>query len=752
MIRRLTLAAALSCTMLSGMATGAPRSVATDPNPLDARFDRAIDNAGQIAWLKQMSSQPNQVGSPHDAANTQFIAAQFRKWGWDVRIDTYQVLYPTPISTKVEMVTPEHIRLGGQEPPVKGDPTSYHTKGALPPYLAYQGDGDVTGDLVYVNYGMRDDYEALARRGISVKGKIVIARYGEGWRGLKPLLAQKHGAIGCIIYSDPADDGYARGDVYPKGGWRSAAGVQRGSVQDQSIHPGDPLTPGYAATADAKRLTRKTAPSILKIPALPMSYGDATKLLQAMQGRNVPDGWQGALPFAYHIGGTGAVKVHLAVKSDWSLKPVRDVVATIPGSQYPDQWVVRGNHYDGWVFGASDPLTGTVAMLGEAKAIGALVKQGWRPKRSIVYIAWDGEEPGLLGSTEWTEDHEKELRQKALLYVNTDNGGRGYLHAGGSQDFQHLVNEAAAGVSDPETGVSVLDRLRDGVLTRKFAGGHVSPDMLKAAKGGGDLPIEPLGSGSDYAGFLEHVGIPSLSLGFSGESPNYGAYHSVYDSFHHVMAFDDPGLKYGSALSQVVGRIVLRMADAPTPPQHFTDFADAVSLYMGQIETLEAKQRAKDDEQVKLTRDGAFRAVSNPDNPVAAPAVEPRTPHLVLAPLENAVDHLKASASAYDAAYAANGAELSADRRAKLNELLLSIDQLLLDPKGLTGRPWFRNLIYAPGRFTGYGAKTIAGVREAIEERRFDDANEYAVRTARALNAYAARLDAARAVLDGSAS
>jgi len=728
--------------MLATAAAPMPR----DEKTTEAAFDEGINAADQVAWLKLMSSEPNQVGSPHDAANAQFILDQFRKWGWDAHVETYRVLYPTPISTTIEVVAPTHVTLGGQEPPVPGDPSSYNTNGALPPYVAYQGDGDVTGDVVYVNYGMRDDYETLERAGVSVKGKIVIARYGKGWRGLKPLLAQKHGAIGCIIYSDPADDGYAQGDVYPKGGWRPAGGVQRGSVQDQSIHPGDPLTPGVAATANAKRLAREKAPSILKIPVLPISYGDAAKVLQPMTGRPVPNGWQGALPFAYHLGGN-VVKVHLAVKSDWSLKPVRDVVATLKGAKYPDQWVIRGNHYDGWVFGASDPLSGTVAMLDEAKSLGAMVKQGWRPDRSIVYIAWDGEEPGLLGSTEWTEDHEAELRNKALLYINTDNGGRGLLHAEGSQDFQRLVDDAAADVRDPETGVSIEARLRGAVRARAYEGSHIDEDLLKAASSGDELPIEALGSGSDYAGFLEHVGIASLSLGFGGESPNYGAYHSVYDSFHHVMAFDDPGLKYSAALSKLVGRIVLRMADADTPPRRFGDFAGAVATYLSQVEKLADSQRAKDDLRVKLAQDDAFRMESSPDNPTSAPTDEPRTPHVELAPLQNAVDHLKRSAAAYDAAFAARGAALSKDRRGQLNAMLATIDQLLLDPRGLTGRPWFRNLTYAPGRFTGYGAKTLAGVREAIEERRFDDANDYVLRTAKTLDAYADRLDRARSIL-----
>ncbi|TFU05980.1 M28 family peptidase [Polymorphobacter arshaanensis] len=711
-------------------------------------FDSHVSATDQLAWLKQMTSAPNHVSSVHDRANAEFILSQFKAWGWDAHIEQFDVLYPTPISTSVALVSPKAIALGGQEPVIAGDATSGNTADALPPYVAFQGDGDVTADVVYVNYGMPADYKALERRGISVKDKIVLARYGGGWRGLKPKLAQEHGAVGTIIYSDPADDGYADGDVYPKGGARPDSSVQRGSVADMTTYPGDPLTPGIGAVPGAKRLTKETAATVLKIPVLPMSYGDASKILAELGGPMAPENWRGGLPLAYHIGGDGKTKVHLAVKSDWSLKPLYDVIATLKGSKYPDQWIVRGNHHDGWVFGAQDPLSGNVAMLSEAKALGAMYKAGWRPDRTIVYASWDGEEPMLLGSTEWAETHADELKKKALIYINTDGNSRGFLGAEGSHDWQKLVNSVADDVIDPQTGVSVNKRARAKILVDAYDNiGKPDEAEVAAAEKGGDLPIGALGSGSDYSSFLQHLGIASLNIGYGGEGTGGDAYHSIYDSYDHYTRFGDPGLAYGAALSKTVGRLVLRIADADTPPMQFTDFADTMSRYLGQVQKLAADRRAQDPKRVSLTADGAFKLASDPENPVAAPAPEPATPYFNLAPLENAVAKLQASAKAFDAAYAANGAALSPGARERLNASLRDIDQLLLDQKGLPGRPWYQNMVYAPGRFTGYGAKTLPGVREAIEERRFADADTYAVITGNALAAYAARLDAATAIV-----
>lgn len=721
----------------------------TDRKAIESVFDANISSADQLDWLKEMSSAPNHVGSLHDRANAEATLARFKSWGWDAHIETFEVLYPTPISTTLEIVAPQRVPLGGQEPPVAGDDTSANTKDALPPYVAFQGDGDVTASVVYVNYGTPEDYKALARRGVDVKGKIVIARYGSVWRGLKPKLAQDHGAVGCIIYSDPADDGYGDGDVYPRGGARPDFGIQRGSVADMPLYPGDPLTPGIGATPGAKRLSRAEAPTILKIPVLPMSYADASKIFAKLGGPLAPGAWRGGLPLAYHIGGDEAVRVHLAVKSDWSLKTIYNVVAMLKGARFPDQWVVRGNHHDGWVFGASDPLSGNVAMLSEAKALGALWRQGWRPARTIVYASWDAEEPMLLGSTEWAEQHAAELKAKAIIYINTDGNGRGFFAAQGSHDYQALVNAVAKDVIDPETGVTVAERLRQGLRADAFdhAASRLTPAMAERIEKGGDLPLGALGSGSDYSSFLQHLGIPALNLSFGGEDESNGVYHSVYDSYHHMTTFDDPGLKYGAALSKVVGRVVLRLADADTPPQRFGDFADTVATYLREVKTLADDRRADDAKRDQLLRDDAFRLASDPLKPVAPPAAEPSTPHIEFAALDNAVDRLKAAAGAYDSAYAAHGATLAPDRRARLNQLLRDIDQLLLDDRGLPGRDWYKHLIYAPGRFTGYGAKTLPGVREAIEERRFDDANVFVGRTAKVLRDYADRLDAARALL-----
>ncbi len=730
------------------LATGALAAGPKAGPALEAAFDAQIKAQDQIDWLKRMSAEPNHVGAPHNKANAEATLALFKQWGWDAHIETFQVLYPTPISTTIELIAPTPVTLGGQEPTIAEDDTSGKLANALPPYVAYQGDGDVTADLVYVNYGLPEDYEALERRGISVKGKIAIARYGGGWRGLKPKLAQQHGAIGCLIYSDPAQDGYVSGDPYPKGGTRPSTGVQRGSVVDLVVAPGDPLTPGIGATEGAKRLTRETAPTILKIPTLPISYGDATKLLGQLGGRKAPANFRGGLPFTYHLGGDGGVKVHLAVKSDWTLKPVYNVIATIKGATFPDQWIVRGNHHDGWVFGAQDPLSGNVAMLAEAKALGALLKTGWRPDRTIVYASWDGEEPGLLGSTEWVEAHAAELKAKALLYINTDGNGRGFLGAQGSHDFQHMVSDAARSVTDPQTGKSVLERLHNGIRADAFGGANFPAELLAGAEAGGDLQMGALGSGSDYSAFLQHLGLPALNIGFGGEDQGDGVYHSIYDSYHHFTTFDDPGLIYGTVLSKTVGRMVLRMADAATPPQRFGDFATAVAGYLAEVKKLAADRRAADDKRFKMVEDGSFGLASDPLDPVAAPPPVVRTPYIELAVLENAVDHLKKSATAYDAAFAAKGVALAPAKRQKLNALLADIDQLLVDEAGLPGRPWFRNLIYAPGLFTGYGAKTLPGVREAIEERRFDDAVIYAKRTAAVIDAYAARLDKARALVE----
>jgi N-acetylated-alpha-linked acidic dipeptidase len=718
---------------------------------LEQRFDAQLNAADLRGWLKTLAAEPNQVGSPHDKANAEMVRDLFKQWGWDAQIETFEVLYPTLEHHTLELVGPTKFVASLREPPIAGDETSTRTAGALPPYNVYGADGDVTAELVYLNYGMPDDYKDLARRGIDVRGKIVITRYGAGWRGLKPKLAQEHGAVGCIIYSDPQNDGYGPGDVYPKGGFRPADGVQRGSVADMPVYAGDPLTPGVGATKNAKRLPIDKAPSILKIPVLPISYADAQPLLAALEGPVVPPGWRGALPITYHFG-PGPAKVHLAIKSDWGMQPLYDVIAKIPGAQHPDEWIVRGNHRDGWVFGAWDPLSGHVAMMAEAQAIGALLKTGWKPQRTIVYASWDGEEPGLLGSTEWAETHGAELQHKAVLYLNSDENSRGFLGAGGSHSLQRLLNSVSADVKDPQTGVSTQARLRARMLVAGYNKGASAEEKMdaKAAASGGDLPIEALGSGSDFTPFMQHLGITTLNIEYGGEGDQSGVYHSDYDTFEHYVRFGDPTFAYGVAEAQTAGHAVLRVADADVLPMQFAAFADTIAGYVDELHKLTDEKRKGAEELGKLLDQNAFTLASDPTRVVLPPAREPLVPYLNLAPLDNIVARLKAGAKAYDDLYAKFGAgtlKLTPAQTKELNSLLQGLEQTLTVTRGLPGREWYKHVIYAPGLLTGYGVKTLPGVRESIESDRFDEANEYSTITAGALAAYCDRLDRATAVL-----
>lgn len=717
---------------------------------LEQRFDAAIDPAELNAWEKRMSAEANNVGTPYDKANAEFVRDQFKAWGWDARIEVFYPLYPTLKSHTLELVAPTHFVAKLHEPPIPGDATSARTDG-MDPYLVYAADGDVTGELVYVNYGMPDDYAELARRGVDVRGKIAITRYGDGWRGLKPKLAQEHGAIGCIIYSDPADDGYAKGDPYPKGGWRPADGVQRGSVADMPVYPGDPLTPGVGATKNAKRLAIADAKAIMKIPAIPISYADAQPLLAAMSGPVAPPKWRGALPITYHIGG-GAAKVHLAVSSDWGQKPLYDVVARIKGSEYPDEWVVRGNHRDGWVMGAGDPLSGHTAMLAEAKAIGTLLKSGWHPKRTLIYTSWDGEEPGLLGSTEWAETHAAELQQHAVLYLNSDGNGRGFLRAAGSHSLQKFTNDVASTIKDPETGVSTRDRLRAEMEVGGYDKGasEARKQEAKEAAQGGDLPIEALGSGSDFTPFLQHLGITTLALSYGGEGDQAGVYHSLYDSYDHYVRFGDPGFVYGVLEAKTVGHTILRMVDAQVLPLQFGEFAGTVRQYLNELHALADQKRKNAQELSKLLDNKAFELTSDPTRPVLPPQREKEVPQLDFAPLDSVMSRLKSSAQAYDELYAkvaSGSAKLGKGQAKQLDDLLRGMESMLTNPQGLPGRDWYKHLIYAPGLHTGYGVKTVPGVREALEESQWDAVATYVHLTADALTAYCDRLDKATALL-----
>jgi N-acetylated-alpha-linked acidic dipeptidase len=730
-------------------------SDAQQQRALEQRFDAALNTADLHDWLQQMSSEPNQVGSAHDEANARFMLQQFRDWGWDANIESFSVLYPTPKHVALQMIAPTRYSAKLYEPPVAGDASSARAVKGLPPYNVYGADGDVTGELVYVNFGMPQDYLELERRGITVAGKIVIVRYGEGWRGLKPKLAAEHGAIGCLIYSDPSGDGYGKGDVYPRGGWRPADGVQRGSVGDITLYPGDPLTPGVGSTADAQRLAMSAAKTLMKIPVLPISYADAQPLLAALSGPVAPPSWHGALPITYHMG-AGPARVHLQIESNWGQKTIYDVIAKLKGSEFPDQWIVRGNHHDGWVLGAGDPLSGNVDMMAEAKSIGALLKTGWRPRRTLIYNSWDAEEPGLIGSTEWAETHAQELQAHAVLYVNSDENERGFLEAGGSHSMQRLVTEVSAEVRDPQTQGSVLARARAKLRVDAFQSGAGDGDhaqleaQARDAANGADLSLEALGTGSDFTGFLQHLGITTLDLGYGGEADQYGVYHSAYDSFEHFMRFGDPGLAYGIAEAQTVGHVVLRVADADILPMQFGDLAAVYAGYVKELHALADDQREHAVGLGELLDAHAFELAADPTRAVAAPSPQGEVPFLDFAPLDNAIVRLGRSARAYDDAYASasrRGLNISAAQRNELNGILQHLEQTLLSESGLPGRPWYRHLIYAPGMLTGYGVKTMPGVREAIEGQRWQEAVAYVAITAHALTAYSEQLEASAALL-----
>ncbi len=686
---------------------------------LEASFDVSLNPDSLRSWMKILSAHPHHTGSAYGKQNAEFIASRFKSWGYDTKIEEFYVLFPTPKSRLLEMTSPTPFTAKLAEPALKEDGTSGQSDEQLPTYNAYSIDGDVTGQLVYVNYGVPKDYEELERRGIDVKGKIVIARYGGSWRGIKPKVAAEHGAVGCIIYSDPRDDGYFQGDVYPKGAYRNEWGAQRGSVADMPVHSGDPLTPFIGATKDAKRIPIKEAETLTKIPVLPISYSDALPLLKAIEGPVVPDDWKGALPMTYHFG-PGPATVHLKVEFNWGIKPVYDVIAQVKGSEYPDQWIIRGNHHDAWVNGADDPISGQVAMMEEARGLGQLIKNGWKPKRTIIYAAWDGEEQGLLGSTEWVETHADALKQKAVIYINSDSNGRGFFYAGGSHTLEKFVNTVARDVTDPQTGVTVEKRSRASNLT------FGSPEERQEAKDRSDLRIYPMGSGSDYTPFLQHLGIASLNIGYGGEDGG-GSYHSIYDSFDHYTRFGDPKFEYGVTLAKTGGRIVMRLADANLLPFEFTNFTETVGKFVKEVVKLSDDMREETEITNKLITENSFKLAADPKETYIIPAVKEPVPFLNFAPLQNSLATLRQAAKEYENAVTqmnTSGKTLSSSSKKSLDEILYRTERALTVEKGLPRRPWFIHHIYAPGFYTGYGVKTLPGIREAIEQRNWNEAED----------------------------
>ena len=655
---------------------------------------RAIPNAANIrATVQKLSSQPHLAGTPGSKQAAEWILGQLRQYGLDANIETFEALLPTPQERVLEMTAPSHYRAKLAEPAVAIDPDSMNPD-IVPPYNAYSGSGDVTAPLVYANYGLPADYDTLKEQGIDVRGKIVIVRYGASFRGVKPRVAYEHGAVGCIIYSDPRDDGYYQGDPFPKGPYRPADGVQRGSVLDLGVEPGDPLSPGWASEPGSKRLTVAEATTIQQIPVLPISYADATPLLSALDGPVAPAAWRGALPFTYHLG-PGAM-VHLKVIMNNGTHPLYDVIARIPGSEFPDEWILYGNHHDAWVDGANDPLSGVAPLLETARTLAELSHKGWKPKRTVMFAFWDGEEFGLVGSTEWMEKHADELTRKLAVYINSDSSGKGTLSAGGSHALEGAVKEALRDVKDPVSGKSLLDEY-----------------LARTAKAEPNKPAEfhlaPLGSGSDYTPFLQHLGVASLSLGFDNEAGG-GIYHSAYDDFYWYSHFEDTDFTYGRALSQLNATVTIRLADAPVLPFEFTRLAASVTAYLDEIGHLKTKDKMN------------FEAVTKANAKLAQAASE----------LSKAWAHA-----------AAKLASAPADKLAAINLLLMNSERDLTLEPGLPGRPWYRNRIYAPGRYTGYAVKTLPGIREAVEADKPAEAAEQAQQVAQVLDRLAAHIDLA---------
>ena len=701
-----------SLALADGQLLGFDETTSTVQHELETVFDSHIDRTEMDEWLREFSSEAHHVGSPKGKKNADALAALFRSWNYAVEISEYQVLFPEPLTRELELLYPYQFTASLTEDSLEEDPSTSVIDNLLPPYNAFSIDGEVEGELVFVNYGTPADYEILERYGISVAGKIAISKYGGSWRGIKPKLAGEKGAIATIIYSDPGDDGYGPGDVYPEGPFKNDSGVQRGSVMDMPTYPGDVLTPGIGATADARRLPKEEAPTITQIPVLPISYRDALPLLEAMGGAVVPNEWRGGLPITYHLG-PGPARIRLKLEFDWKMVTAYNVIARLEGSQYPDEWIIRGNHHDGWNHGAADPISGLIALLSEAKAMSRLANDGFGPARTVIYAAWDAEEPGLIGSTEWAEHHAAELQEHTVAYLNTDGNGRGFVNIGGSHVLERFFNEVIADIDDPQTGVSVKERRRANLSINSS-----NENARTEAKNRPDLRISPLGSGSDYTPFLQHLGIASANIGFGGESAG-GSYHTMYDTYEHYTKWIDPGLVYGEVLAQVAGHATLRLANAPRLPFEFKGFTDNISVYISEIETLADDMRTNTEETNQNITDGIYDLILDPTKSFGPPAVQTQVPFFNFAPLKNALARLESAAENYETTIAGGIAATTEE-----NYLLYQTERELIRQEGLNGRPWYKHHIYAPGFYTGYGVKTIPGVREAIEQRQFDEVAE----------------------------
>ncbi|MBI3671126.1 MAG: M28 family metallopeptidase [Acidobacteria bacterium] len=673
---------------------------------LEQKLQRLPSSESAERTLRILTSTPHMAGTDGSRRVAEFIRDQLRSYGFEAELVRYRAWLPQPTEVKLELVQPETKALGTPEEPFESDKDTYD-KRAVVGFNSYSPSGEVTAPVVYVNYGTQEDYRRLSELSVGVEGKIVLARYGRGFRGVKAKVAEENKAAGLILYSDPADDGYVAGDAYPRGPWRPMSGIQRGSIQYTFIFPGDPLTPGVAATEQAQRIDPRWAQNLPHIPTMPVSPRDALEILQHLDGPQVPREWQGGLPLTYHTG-PGQAVLHLKLVMDYQQRAIYDVVGKLRG-QHDDEWVVVGNHHDAWVFGAVDPSSGTTAVLEAARALGELARAGWKPRRTILIGHWDAEEYGLIGSTEWVEEHAAELQRKAVAYINLDSAVSGGNFGGSATpSLRELVREAAREVADPRTGRSVYEvwkeRLEKGQGPRSPSA--LAPPIDAPRQNDSDPPLGMLGAGSDFTPFFHHVGIPSLDMGFGGD---YGVYHALYDDFYWMKTFGDPSFVYHAAMARMVGILVLRLAESDLLPFDYDAYATEIDRYRNELEVL-----------AKVSPEGK----------------------LDFSALRDAAAALKTSAArAQKALEAHGGVPMDATRATALNRQLVDVEQALLAPQGLTGRPWFRHTIYAPGTYTGYSAVLLPGVREALDRKDWDTARRETSSLVEALHRAAARLD-----------
>ncbi len=662
----------------------------------EAEFEKAFravptpERAREDLWI--LTQAPHVAGTPEDFKTAQYVFNQFHEAGLDAKIVEYQVLLPTPKEVKVDLVEPFRREGPTPEETWAWDKDSSDSS-VVTPFNAYSPSGDVTARVVYANYGLPEDYERLRRWGIDVAGKIVVVRYGKCFRGVKAFVAEQNHAAGLLIYSDPAEDGYRQGDVYPRGPWRPTKDVQRGSILYLTEYAGDPLTPGYAATKGARRLTLKEARTLPRVPTTPISSEDASPILENLGGPVAPPAWQGALPFTYHVG-PGASKVHLKLDMDFRTRAIWDVVAEIPGVAQPDWWVVVGNHRDAWTYGAVDPNSGTAPLLAVGRGLGQLLKQGWKPQRTIILASWDAEEFGLIGSTEWAEEHADQLMRNGVAYLNMDVGVAGpHFTASAVPSLARMIREAAGDVADPGTN-RPLSKVwaEEGRRLRREGGIPIAVlEQQPQTVSPEEQPVGELGSGSDYTPFLQHLGVPSLDLGFGGP---YGVYHALHDDFYWMEHFGDPTFKYSVAAAQVYGTLALRLADADILPFDYEDYGNAIQKYLRDFGEDLKKRNVADK--------------------------------LPLGDAQEAAGKFTESAKALSEKLAVLGASGLADagKLATINHALLEVERNFLLEKGLPGRSWFRHAFYAPGMYTGYAAVILPGVREAADQADWSTATE----------------------------